>query len=272
MLDAQTLRTQPCRHYYSVIYDAVLAELQLLRAISALQRGCKMDRELSVKSRNGSTTNLWLLISLLLSLLVLPLLERWYAGRALWLLGLTFTFVMGALAARSRLRLICLVLLILALPIAWATLFISWKPLFVAHCLLGSAFFWLVGGVVVFMVINARTVTFDSVFGAIGAYLLFGLAWALTYLAIHTVTPDALSFPGERAPSGSADVVQVTNFSQYIYYSFVTMTTLGYGDVTPVGSISRALTWIQAVTGQFYVAVIIAWLISAMPRPGEDAK
>jgi voltage-gated potassium channel len=231
-----------------------------------------MKHQPNVTSRTGSTTNLWLLVSLLLTLLVLPLLEGFSVGRALLLLGMTSTIIAGAVAARSRLRPISLVLLILALPTAWATLFISWKPLFVAHCLLGSAFFWLVGGVVVFLVINTRTVTFDSVFGAICAYLLFGLAWALTYSAIHTVTPDALSFPEERAPCGSADVVQFTGFSRFIYYSFVTMTTLGYGDVTPVGHISRALTWVQAVTGQFYVAVVIAWLVSALPRPGDEAR
>jgi hypothetical protein len=213
-----------------------------------------------------------LLVSLLLSLLILPLLEGLYTGRVLLLVGLTTTIIVGVMEAGTRLRLVTRVLLLVALPTAWATLLVDSKPLFVAHCLLASAFYWLVGGVIVSFVVRAHAVTFDSVFRALSAYLLFGLAWALTYWAIHTVTPDALSFPEERAPRGSADVVQVTEFSQFIYYSFVTMTTLGYGDVTPVGRISRALTWIQAVTGQFYVAVVIAWLVSALPRPFQASS
>jgi len=193
-------------------------------------------------------------------------------GRALLLAGLTITFIVGAMAARSSLRLITFVLLVVALPTAWATLFVNSKPLFVAHCLLGSAFFWLVGGVVVYVVIRTHAVTFDSVFGAISAYLLFGLAWALSYWAIYSVSPEAFSLPDGRASTGSAEIPQVVDFSQFIYYSFVTMTTLGYGDITPLDRIARTLSWIQSVTGQFYVAVVIAWLVSALPRPGHDPR
>ena len=221
--------------------------------------------------RDGGTTNSWLLVSLLVSLMVLPLFEGLYAGQALLLAGMTATFIVGSMAARSRLRTISRALLFLALPTAWATLFVHWNPLFVAHCLLGSAFFWLVGGVILFVVIRAHTVTFDSVFGAICTYLLFGLAWALTYRAIHAISPDAFSLPGGRA-SGDAEAPQVVGLSQFIYYSFVTMATLGYGDITPLGRITRTLSWMQTVIGQFYVAVVIAWLVSALPRPGNDSR
>ncbi len=222
--------------------------------------------------QKGNAKSLWLLLSLLFSLLILPLLEGLYVGRALLLAGLTITFIVGAMAARSSLRLITFVLLVVALPTAWATLFVNSKPLFVAHCLLGSAFFWLVGGVVVYVVIRTHAVTFDSVFGAISAYLLFGLAWALSYWAIYSVSPDAFSLPDGGASGGSAEIPQVVDFSQFIYYSFVTMTTLGYGDITPLDRIARTLSWIQSVTGQFYVAVVIAWLVSALPRPGHDPR
>lgn len=220
--------------------------------------------------RTSSATSLWLLLSLLLSLLILPLLEGLYAGRALLLLGLTITFIVGAMATRSRLRLITFALLVVSLPTAWATLFISSKPLFVAHCILSSAFFWLVGGVVVYVVIKTHVVTYNSVFGAISAYLLFGLAWALSYWAIYSVSPDAFSNLEGSASTSNAEIPQIVDFSQFIYYSFVTMTTLGYGDITPLDRITRTLSWIQSVTGQFYVAVVIAWLVSALPRPGSD--
>jgi len=230
-----------------------------------------MDHEANAITPMSSTTSLWLLASLILSLLVLPLLEGSYAGRALLVMGMTSTFIVGAVAAHSRLRLITLVLLVVAVPTAWATLFVASKPLFVAHCLLGSAFFWLVGGVIVFFVIRAHAVTFDSVLNAISAYLLFGMAWALSYSAIHIVSPDAFSLP-RGAATGGTEVSQVVEFSPFVYYSFVTMTTLGYGDFTPIGRITRTLSWMQSVIGQFYVAVVIAWLVSALPRPGVDSK
>jgi voltage-gated potassium channel len=218
-----------------------------------------------------SWINLWLSVSLLLSVLVLPLLEGLHAGRPLLLAGFTSVFVFGAMSTRSEARLIAWALLVVALPVALATLFTDNKPLFVAHLLLGSAFFWFVGGVVIFRVIRSNVVTFDSIFGALSAYLLFGLAWSLSYWAIDMVSPEAFRFPVQNAPLDGTEPAKFGDFSQFIYYSFVTMSTLGYGDITPVGRISRTLTWVQAVTGLFYVAVVIAWLVSALPRPGEKS-
>ena len=125
---------------------------------------------------------------------------------------------------------------------------------------------------IVFRVVRTPTVTFDSVFGAICSYLLFGLAWALSYAAIYTLLPEAFSIP--EKPSFGADTGsnQFGAISQFIYHSFVTMTTLGYGDITPRDPVTRAVTWMQAVVGQFYVAVVIAWLVSALPRPGSGRQ
>ena len=227
-----------------------------------------MDQPPIVALQKSRVANLWLLVSLLLSLLVLPLLEGLYAGRVLLLLGFTTTLIVAAVAARSRLKIVTLVLLVVALPTAWATLFVDSTMLFVTHCLLSSGFFWLVGGVIVFLAIKTHQVTVDSVFGAISAYLLFGLAWALSYWAIYAVSPGAYTFPEEGAAAVGADVRHIQGFSHFVYYSFVTMATLGYGDITPLSRITRTLSWMQTVTGQFYVAVVIAWLVSALPRPG----
>jgi hypothetical protein len=228
-----------------------------------------MDSSVVIAPRNGSMTSLWLFVTLLFSLLIIPLFEGLLAGRALLLIGLTLTFVVGVLAARG-LRFVLAILLVVAIPVSWATLFSEWKVLFVAHCLLGSAFFWMVGGGIVLVVVRSRAVTLDSVFGAISAYLLFGLAWALSFWAIHAVTPAAFSFPANQSSTGGVVAIQQADFSQFIYYSFVTMSTLGYGDITPLGPITRTLSWVQSITGQFYVAVVIAWLVSALPQPGRD--
>jgi len=224
----------------------------------------------NVALRQGKPNSLWLLVSLLLSLLVLPLFEGLYAGRTLILFGLTAIFIVSTKVSHSKLRVVTFVLLVVALPVAWATLFVESKALFVTHCVLGSTFFWLVGGVMFFVVVKTRAATLDAVFGAICAYLLFGLAWALSYWGIHTVSPDAFSFPVALADTGASRIPQSVEFSQFVYYSFVTMTTLGYGDITPLGRMTRTLSWMQSVIGQFYVAVVIAWLVSALPRPEHD--
>ena len=84
-----------------------------------------MDHHPNVIPEKSRVANLWLLVSLLLSLLVLPLHEGLYAGRVLLLLGFTTTLIVAAIAARSRLKIVTLVLLVVALPTAWATLFVE---------------------------------------------------------------------------------------------------------------------------------------------------
>ena len=56
------------------------------------------------------------------------------------------------------------------------------------------------------------------------------------------------------------------SFSQVVYFSFVTMSTLGYGDIVPETPLAQTLAWMQSVLGQFFLAVLVAWLVSALPR------
>jgi len=90
--------------------------------------------------------------------------------------------------------------------------------------------------------------------GAICVYLLLGTIWALGYSFIETLSPG--SFHGIEI-----DADHSLN-SDWIYFSFVTMTTLGYGDLLPLSATARALAYIQAVFGQFYIAILVAGLVS----------
>ncbi len=84
---------------------------------------------------------------------------------------------------------------------------------------------------------------------------LLGTLWAVAYSLVDAVSPG--SFTG-FSPHGG----QVWD-SEWLYFSFVTMTTLGYGDMSPVSATARALAYLQAVFGQFYVAILVAGLVSA---------
>ncbi len=95
-------------------------------------------------------------------------------------------------------------------------------------------------------------VTHLRIQGAIAVYLLFGVAWA------HAYHIAALSAPGAfNAPPG-----ELANVSGWTYYSFVTLTTVGYGDITPVSQAARSLSVGEALTGQLYLAVLIARLVA----------
>jgi len=97
-----------------------------------------------------------------------------------------------------------------------------------------------------------RAVTPVSIQAAIAVYLLFGLAWANAYLIVMQLHPDSFQ---STVPLSSSNV------NEWFYYSFVTLTTLGYGEITPVSQVARGLAVGEAVTGQLYLAVLIARLI-----------
>ena len=126
---------------------------------------------------------------------------------------------------------------------------------------LGALFFVAVAGKIVRSLFTSRELSLDSVFGAICGYLLLGVACALTYAMIYAANPKSFQF-GELV----RQQVEQPDYRRnvFIYYSFVTLTTVGYGDVTPLSIPARTLSWVEAMTGQMYLAVLVAGLISSL--------
>lgn len=93
----------------------------------------------------------------------------------------------------------------------------------------------------------------NKIVGAICIYLLMGLIWTLMYLFLAQAIPDAFN--------GLEQLVWYDNFADVAYYSYVTLTTLGYGDISPVAPIARFLVYMEAVVGVFYMAILVASLI-----------
>lgn len=98
--------------------------------------------------------------------------------------------------------------------------------------------------------------TADRVAGAVAVYLLVGLLWALIYGVISATDPEA--FKGIEIFTLEESGAQ----QDFIYFSFVTLTTLGYGDMSPVAPAAKTLAWFEAVFGQLYLGVTIARLVS----------
>ena len=112
--------------------------------------------------------------------------------------------------------------------------------------------------VILISVLRPGKVTGDKIAGAISVYVLLGLLWALLYGVVAAAQPGAFRTPedlhlGEGLGSGAEYA--------FIYYSFVTLTTLGYGDILPALPLSRSLAWFEAVTGQLFLAILIAGLV-----------
>ena len=96
----------------------------------------------------------------------------------------------------------------------------------------------------------------NRIIGAVCVYLMLGVIWALTYSLLEAGIPGSFAGLSEQAAGSKWD-------PDWVYFSFVTLTTLGYGDILPVTSSARAMAYFEAIVGQFYLAVLVAGLVGA---------
>jgi Ion channel len=115
-------------------------------------------------------------------------------------------------------------------------------------------------------VLRTETVTPDTICGALSVYLLMALVWGVAYLLLETLQPGAISLDSARHPNHRID------WFDCMFYSFVTLTSLGYGDMVPVTAQSRSLSILEAVSGIMYVAVLVARLVGLYSAPKSDVK
>lgn len=96
---------------------------------------------------------------------------------------------------------------------------------------------------------SVSKVTSDTIAGGISVYLLLGFMWTVIYYAVYIFDCNAFSFPH-----------QFNEFNLF-YFSFATLTTLGYGDIYPINKLAMSFSNLEAVTGQMYIAIFIARLV-----------
>ena len=103
---------------------------------------------------------------------------------------------------------------------------------------------------------HGRTLTIDSIFATVAAYLLLALLFAQIYLCLLTWNPASFTLPFDAADR-PAHLLQ----SDMSYFSLVTLATVGYGDVLPATHVARMLAMFEAVIGVFYLAVVVAMFV-----------
>lgn len=113
------------------------------------------------------------------------------------------------------------------------------------------------------LLIEQTRVTAETLWAGINIYLLFGMLFAFLYGAVLALYPGA--FAGGILENDGQGVAQ-----SMVYYSFVTMTTLGYGDITPKIHVAATLAYVQALIGQLYVAILIARLVSMYSTQSDE--
>jgi len=197
-----------------------------------------------------------LLATLLLLVVGFPFVARLPIGpillRALWVLVVVVAVVSAG--RKSGLRRAAIVLGVVALaPRLLAPLFARrWEEATEGFAMLLLGF---VAWVVLRDVLSHQRVTSETVNGALCVYLLAGLIWSQLYVILESASPGSFRLPEGGDYAGALE-------QQLAYFSFVTQTTLGYGDVAPASPGARSLAIGQAIFGQLYLAVLIARLVA----------
>jgi hypothetical protein len=221
----------------------------------------KLELRRRLRFRRFSTVQL--LVALVLLFICAPFVEEIEGGHLIlsFLFSLVLLAAVVAVADRKRTLVIAVVLAIPAIGGRWINHL--WPGL--VH----PAVFLVAGLVLIIFVVahllrfvlRAPVVNTEVLCASISAYLLLGLLWTMAYWLVDQLTPGgAFSF---NTNTGTRSMNGFTGF----YFSFVTLSTVGYGDITPVSRIARWLAAMEAMTGLLYVAVLIARLVSLYSTP-----
>ena len=220
------------------------------------------------RERRPTPSPLWtddrglsIFLAVLVAIIVVPALGPvGLPGRLLGDALVSLMLVSGAVAVAGRPRVILIVSVITvpALLVRWTSWLFPTSNFAVWQEISTLATLVVLCWVVLALVLRRGPITARRIQGAIAVYLLLGFIWAQAYELVTLWHPGA--FTGAVDGSGSLP---------WTYYSFVTLTTVGYGDISPVSPATRTLAWMEAITGQFYLAVIVAGLVSVLATKGK---
>jgi hypothetical protein len=213
-------------------------------------------------------------LSMLLALLVIlhlavPLtaemaLGAWVGALCLSLLAVSVTLTsfrqwFFRLAARAA--------AVVALTVPWLELIIPWRATILATTIADAALFAFLAASVATQVFRSGSVSAHRIRGAVVVYMLIGALFGLVYQLLAFVDPNAFHME---------TVVSAENWHtvrrELTYFSLVTLTTLGYGDITPASPLARALATLEGMSGQLYLAITIARLVSSQASTSDDPQ
>lgn len=204
----------------------------------------------------------YLLISLILLLVFYPYVEGEVIG-AFSLSMLSSAILISGVYGVSDSRRHCITALCLGVP----TLIRHWQELIgipllpeKTGLLFPLAFYIFTIFILLSRILRDETVTVDTLYGAACVYLLMGLTWLTAFQLLEKMHPGSFRiglFQPETVP---------IEWSDLLFFSYVTLTTLGYGDITPVTSPAKSLAILEAMTGTLYVAFLVARLVGLHRR------
>jgi len=217
--------------------------------ISLVRRFWSTDRSLGI-----------LLVSLLLLIFVIqPLGELEVGGRLVTSVFFSLVLIsgVGTVAKSGVTTRIVGALVAVTFAVRWIRYWRGGGLLETSDALFSTILCAILALVVLAQVFRAGPITAQRIEGAVAVYLLFGLAWAFAYELVELHWPNSFAQPTLQTPNAQTDLI-----SQFVYFSFVTLTTTGYGDITAQHPVARSLVTMEILVGQLFPTILLARLVS----------
>jgi hypothetical protein len=192
---------------------------------------------------------LYLLLSIFLLFLLSPVASMLGMTITLFFMDVAFTIVfisaVYAVGQNRRRLVVGIALLLPSMILTWINPLNTSTTLHLFANLFSLFFFGFIIYSITAHVLRINEVTLEQISGTLCVYMLIGMIWSVAYQMIDMIFPGSFSMENMLFPD-------------YNYFSFVTLTTLGYGDISPISKVARAFAMVEAVTGQFFLAVLVA--------------
>jgi ion channel len=215
-----------------------------------------------MQEQTQNRRDLFLLLSLVLVILMYPLLDHGDLQKLI-LGAMVFVPVILATVRMAQTKrwvwpAVSVMFAVLAFGVA-STLFPS-RALLAIKWIILATFFGLTVVHLFSYLRNARTITLSHLFTAVSVYVLLGMLFFTLYSAFDVVHPGSFQHSSSAATDRPSDL---------LYFSLITLSTIGYGDIVPVYGEARMFAALEGMIGVLYVAIMIALLVSAYRRPGD---
>lgn len=193
---------------------------------------------------------LGLLVFIIGMMIINPILKVEFGNISLHIFfSLILAFTFSTVLEKKKYWMMALYLFIPALFFDWINYFI---PNFILD-MIGYGFALVFIGYILYLlspeVFKPKDLGFDHILGSVSIYFLIGMFWAIIFMVLQTV--NEYSFVG----------LNQVDLEELLYYVYVTQTTLGYGDIYPVSATARTMSVLAAISGQFYMAIMVAGLV-----------
>jgi len=213
----------------------------------------------------------FLLGGLLVALLVAPVMAEHFPLFSGFMLTVTVVISTFSMSASKRIYKLAWWLVATKIVLDVVGFATPAPGVFIAEWMVLSTYFVVATVFALGRVLEDDYVDLNRIAGAISVYMLLGLIWTSLYFALSLLDPQA--FEGIAVLTSYREELTNTAYLDLLYYSYVTLSTLGYGDVTPVSRAAQSLSYLEAICGVMYVAVLVAALIGSYSnRPADQSR